>query len=294
MADGLVKWQLSRGLVLKSKWRAVLPLWITGIAFLLLFSQPLATLARDWWSDPGAGHSLLLFPLAIWLAFRRGWVTDAQGQPHVGLGLLAGAVALRYLSGLAAELFTMRLSMVAAAAALLVFARGYRQLLHWWLPLALLVLSIPLPAVVLGSLSFPLQLRASELGAGLLRSRHVPVLLAGNIIHLPGRSLFVSEACSGLRSLTALLALGVLMGGLWLRQPWARLVLIVATIPVAIALNGLRIFLTGFLVYFVSPGLGDGLLHYTQGWMIFVAAFAVLSILASVLRAVEHWEPAAV
>jgi EpsI family protein len=32
--------------------------------------------------------------------------------------------------------------------------------------------------------------------------RHVPVRLAGNVIQLPGRTLFVTEACSGLRSLT--------------------------------------------------------------------------------------------
>ena len=89
-------------------------------------------------------------------------------------------------------------------------------------PLALLVLSIPLPVVVVGSLALPLQLKASQLGAALLRWRHVPVAVAGNVIHLPGRSLFVTEACSGLRSLTALVALGVLTGGLWLRSTWGR------------------------------------------------------------------------
>ncbi len=260
----------------------------TGLAFLTLFGQPMFTLARDWWSDPEASHGLLLVPVAVYLAWRRGSVRDPRAQPYLGLGLLIGAVTLRYLSGLAAELFTRRFSMVLAAAALLVFARGSGQLRHWWLPFVLVGLSIPLPAVVLGSVSFPLQLQASALGAGLLHSRHVPVLLAGNVIHLPGRSLFVTEACSGLRSLTALLALGVLVGGLWLRHPWSRILLIAAAIPVAIVLNGLRIFLTGFLAYFVSPRLGDGLLHYTQGWGIFVVALAVLCVLAWLLSGAEH------
>lgn len=267
---------------------------ITVVLFLVLFGQPAISLARDWWSDPDANYGLLLFPVAIYLAVRRGWVGESQGQSALGLALLGGAVILRYLSGLAAELFTMRCSMVAAAAALLVFTRGWRQAVHWWLPLTLCVLSIPLPAVLVNSVSFPLQLKASQLGAELLRARHVPVLLAGNIIHLPGQSLFVTEACSGLRSLTALSALGVLVAGLWLRSTWTRAILVASAVPIAIVLNGVRIFLSGFLVYFVSPGLADGMLHYTQGAAIFIVAFIALSGLAWGLHRVEHrWRSAA-
>ncbi|MGH3114222.1 MAG: exosortase/archaeosortase family protein, partial [Gaiellaceae bacterium] len=89
------------------------------------------------------------------------------------------------------------------------FAWGFGQLRRWWLPAALLALSIPIPALVTNALALPLQFKASSMGAALLDWRHVPVRLAGNVIQLPGRQLFVTEACSGLRSLTALLALGV-------------------------------------------------------------------------------------
>lgn len=257
-------------------WSDRLAALVTVAAFVALFAPSFATLAHDWWSDPEAGHGLLLFPLALIFVWRRGRAADAAPQPIAGLVVLAGAVLLRYLAGLAAELFTMRVSMLAAACGLVVWAAGFRQLRHWWLPLALLALSIPLPAVVLGSIALPLQFQASRLGAALLELRHVPVLLAGNIIHLPGRSLFVTEACSGLRSLTALLSLGVLTGGLWLGTVWTRAVLVLVAIPVAIALNGVRVFLTGFLAYYVSPAAADGFLHYTEGWAIFVIAFGIL------------------
>src|SRR6185436_13872191 len=134
----------------------------------------------------------------------------------------------------------------------------------------------PIPAVILNSLALPLQLKASAIGAALLRSRHVPVLLEGNVLRLPGRSLFVTEACSGLRSLTALIALGVLVGGMWLRTPWARVVLVATAIPVAMVVNALRVFLTGFLLYFVDPRLAEGFTHYTEGWVLFVVAFGAL------------------
>ena len=229
----------------------------------------------------------MLAPLAIWLAWRSGLVRSRPARVSGAL-ILTGAVLLRYLSGLAAELFTMRLSLLMGAAGLVLFWYGWRQLLHWWLPVILLVLSIPLPDIITSSLALPLQLRASRWGAALLEFRHVPVNLSGNVIQLPGRQLFVTEACSGLRSLTALLSLGVLVGGLWLRHPAGRILLVLAAIPVAMVVNAFRVFLTGFLVYFVSPDLGEGFMHLSEGWLLFVIAFLLLGAFTWVVAGVER------
>jgi exosortase len=264
------------------------PAVLAAIAFAILFSKPAILLVRDWWNDPEAGHGLLLAPLAIWLAWRSGLV-PARPARVSGALVLTGAVLLRYLSGLAAELFTMRLSLLMGAAGLVLFWYGWRQLLHWWLPVILLGLSIPLPDIVTSSLALPLQLRASRWGAALLDFRHVPVNLSGNVIQLPGRQLFVTEACSGLRSLTALLSLGVLVGGLWLRHPAGRILLVLAAIPVAMVVNAFRVFLTGFLVYFVSPDLGEGFMHLSEGWLLFVIAFLLLGGFTWVVALVERW-----
>jgi exosortase len=265
----------------------LVPYLITGLAFMVLFWQPMTTLVRDWWSDPEAGHGLLLGPLAIYLAWKKGTSPDARGQAALGLFLIAGSVLLRYLSGLAAELFTMRLSLLGAAAGLVVMYLGFRQLIRWWLPVTLLVLSIPLPTVVTGTLALPLQFQASRLGAAMLEWRHVPVQIAGNVINIPGNQLFVTEACSGLRSLTALVALGVLIGGLWLKHPVSRVMLLAITIPVAIMLNGVRVFLTGFLIFFVDKRLGEGFMHLTEGWIIFVVAFVILGGTAWIMTKLE-------
>ncbi|MEO8138307.1 MAG: exosortase/archaeosortase family protein [Gemmatimonadota bacterium] len=260
---------------LPGKTSSLAPLILAAAAFALLFAKPATLLASDWWNDPEAGHGLLLAPLAVWLGWKRGFI-EQQPQKVLGAVLLIGGVALRYLSGLAAELFTMRMSMVIAAIGVIVFFRGYRQVFHWWLPVTLLALSIPIPDVLTGSLALPLQLTASRWGAALLQLRHVPVVLTGNIIRLPGRDLFVTEACSGLRSLTALLALGVLVGGLWLRHVASRVLLIGMAIPVAMVVNAFRVFLTGFLVHWVDPKLGEGFMHLSEGWLLFVVAFVIL------------------
>ncbi len=265
-----------------------LPATLAVLAFAILFAKPAQLLVRDWWSNPEAGHGLLLAPLALWLAWRRGLLPVRVPRLAWGSAILGGAVLLRYLSGLAAEVFTMRVSMVMAMAGLVVFLWGWRQLLHWWLPAVLLFLSIPWPALVTNALALPLQFQASRMGAALLRSRDIPVVLSGNVINLPGHQLFVTEACSGLRSLTALLSLGVLVGGLWLRTPVARILVLLLAIPVAILINAVRVFFTGFLVFFVDPKLGEGFMHLTEGWLLFIVAFGLLGVLAWVARTVER------
>lgn len=278
---------ISEALTLARRPAVAIPAVAAALAFVVLFAQPMRSLAVEWWNNPEAGHGLLLAPLALWFAWKRGLAPDRKGQMLFGASILAAAVVLRYLSGLAAETFTMRVSVLLALAGLVVFAWGWRQVLRWWLPFTILFLSIPWPTLITNAMALPLQFQASKMGAALLESRNIPVMLSGNVIQLPGHRLFVTEACSGLRSLTALLSLGVLVGGLWLRFPAMRVLLVLAAIPVAILINAVRVFLTGFLVYFVDPKLGEGFMHVTEGWLLFIIAFGILGLLAWGANAIE-------
>lgn len=256
-------------------------------AFLVLFAAPLSTLWRDWWNNPDAGHGLLLVPVAGWLAWRAG-VVSPRPQPLLGGLVLLAAIALRWSSGLASELFTMRFSAWLALAGLVLFAAGWRQLRHWWLSIVLLLLAIPLPGVLTNAMAIPLQFRASELGTALIEWRDIPVRTTGNVILIPGQRLFVAEACSGLRSLTALLSLGVMVGGIYLRSWTGRGILLALTIPIAVAVNAVRIFFTAFLMHFVDPALGQGFMHTSEGWALFVGALGLVALVAMLIGAVER------
>jgi exosortase len=214
------------------------------------------------------------------LAWKSGIAPDAKPNRTLGISILLFAVLVRTASGLAAELFTTRGSAVIALAGITVYEFGFRQVLRWWLPFALICLSIPLPELITQTLALPLQFRASRMGAALLEMRNVPVRLAGNVIQLPGRELFVTEACSGLRSLTALLSMAVLLGALVLKTPVTRVLLLLLAVPVAIVVNGVRVFLTGFLVYYVSPAYGEGFMHITEGWLLFLVSLSILAVMA--------------
>lgn len=283
-----------RGLMLRTLSQARRsPEWLVQVAlgataFVVLFYQPMTSLVSDWWNKPDAGHGLLLAPVAIWLAVRSGIDPNARAQPWLGGTLLGLAVLLRYAAELASELFLMRASMIGALGALTIYYLGARQVVRWWLPFVLLVLAVPLPELVTQALALPLQFKASQMGAALLEARHVPVQLSGNIIRIPGHELFVTEACSGLRSLTALSSMAILLGALFLRTVPGRILLFLAAIPIAVVVNGLRVFLTGFLVYFVNPSLGTGFLHATEGWLLFMVSLAGLAGAAATTRFAER------
>jgi exosortase len=261
---------------------------LTAVLFAVLFAKPASLMFDAWWNDPNSGHGLLLAPLSLWFAYKSGIAQDARPQRVLGAAILLFAIASRYAADIAAELFVMRGSMLMALAGLVVWYGGLRQLLHWWLPFALTALSIPVPEVILNTVALPLQFTASKIGASLLEWRKIPVLLTGNVIRIPGQELFVAEACSGLRSLTALISLGVLLGAIFLKKWPTRVLLVMATIPIAILINGFRVFLTGFLVLYVSPEMGKGLIHEGEGMLTFGGAFILTSGLSWLLSLAER------
>lgn len=261
---------------------------LTAIAYVLLFAKPATVLADAWWNDPNNGHGLLLFPLSLWFAWKSGVSPKAHPQRILGGLMIVGAVVARYAADLAAELFVMNCSSLLALGGIVVWYGGIRQLLHWWLPFMLILLSIPIPEVILNTVALPLQFTASRIGASLLEWRQIPVRLTGNVILIPGQQLFVAEACSGLRSLTALISLGVLLGAMFLDKWPTRLLLVALTIPIAIMINGFRIFLTGFLVLFISPEMGEGFMHTSEGMAMFGAAFVLTGVVTWMLGGGER------
>jgi exosortase/archaeosortase family protein len=71
--------------------------------------------------------------------------------------------------------------------------------------------------------------------------------------------------------------MAVLIGALALRYPLSRIALLLLAIPIAIVINGIRVFLTGFLVFFVNPSLGEGFMHVTEGWLLFLVSMSLLA-----------------
>jgi exosortase len=73
-----------------------------------------------------------------------------------------------------------------------------------------------------------------------------------------------------------LFTIGVLYGYLCEPRVWARVLLCLSTVPIAIAANGLRVSGTGVAAHFYGPKVADGFFHTFSGLLVFVAASAML------------------
>jgi len=173
-------------------------------------------------------------------------------------------------------LFLSRVSLIMLLVGLVLFLQGWGMLQALLFPLAILFLMVPIPSIILNQITFPLQMLASKLSAWILPFLGVPVLREGNVINLPAMPLEVADACSGIRSLLSLTCLAVMYGYLLEKRMGIRVILALASIPIAVAANGLRIVGTGLLVQYWDPEKAEGFFHAFSGWLIFVVSLLML------------------
>ncbi len=262
-------------MITRREWVA---LTLLAVSFGLLYEPVLVRLVRDWWTDDNYSHGFLIIPLALYLAWeRRARIAALPVKPAaLGLGVVAGSLAILVAGSLGAEMFLTRVSLIGTLAGIVIFLWGWARLRMLIFPLGVLLLMIPIPAIVFNQIAFPLQLLASRFGEAALNAATIPVLREGNVIVLANTTLEVAEACSGIRSLVSLLTLGIVLGYFFERRLPVRFLLALSTIPVAIVANGTRVAATGIAAHYYGAGAAEGVLHTFSGWLVFVVSFMLL------------------
>ena len=258
-----------------------------------LYGHVLAKLVHDWATDGNYSHGFLVPPVAGYFAWeRRARLASLRLEPSFwGLCIVAGSLAVLVLGTLGAELFLTRISLIGLLAGAIVFTAGWRHLRTLAFPLVCLVLMIPIPAIVFNQIAFPLQLIASQFGAGVLSAAGIPVLREGNVIVLANTSLEVAEACSGIRSLVSLLTIGLILGYFSSPSTWVRAVVTLGTIPIAIFTNALRVAGTGIAAHFYGPRAAEGFFHTFSGWLVFLVALLLVWLLERACHGLEQTTP---
>jgi len=243
-----------------------------------LYRNVVVKLVSDWYNDDNYSHGFLIVPIAAYFAWeRRDRLRAARLQPSVlGLVVVLGGLATLIAGILGAELFLSRVSMIGVLAGTVLFVLGWQHLRILTLPIAFLLLMVPLPAIIFNQIAFPLQLVASQFGQSTLTLCGIPVLREGNVIILANTTLEVAEACSGIRSLISLLTLGIIYGYFTDSRMWVRTAIAAATIPIAIIANGVRVAGTGIAAHYYGREAATGFFHTFSGWLVFIVAFAML------------------
>jgi exosortase len=258
----------------------------TVAVFVWTYWPVIPPLVLQWWDEEEYSHGFIVPIIAgvlVWLnkdALRQVPVRPA----YAGLLVMGLSLAIYAVGIVGVDLFLQRVSMVSMIAGALLYVAGWRVLWCLAFPLAYLLLMIPLPQVVFNPVAFRLQLLAAQVATDTLQLLDVPVYREGNIIHLAQVSLDVERACSGIRSLISLLAIGIPLAYVIEQKTWTRALIMVMVVPIAIAANVARVTVTGILAHYVSIETALGVFHTVGGFAVFMLGATLLLLFSWVVK----------
>lgn len=283
------------------------------LLFCYLFYSPLKEIALICWTKDDYSHGLLLPIVAVYMIWdRRFQIRDRLAAAHSKTaeshfakkenGILLPELLVLfglfvYFLGVASGIsFTSWLGFFPTALGLVHLVLGRTAMYCFAPPILLLYMAKPLPDSLVVRVFWPLQVFAAKVSAKVLEWLDVPVFLSGNIIEIPEMRLMVEEACSGMRSVMALLTLAFIVNYFIDLSRFSKFLLVLASLLVAIVLNVVRVAMTGVLAHFYDPQAATGFFHTFSGLIVFLVGLPVLYGLGNLLLRLEgkSIEPAAV
>jgi exosortase C (VPDSG-CTERM-specific) len=266
-------------------------------ALTLFFAVPLFRLAR--FAAVSELHSyILIIPLVcLYLAWLEKDRLRPDMAPAIKTGLFflsAGLVMTAWHWWTPASAVADAFGQITAAYVLFLVGLGFmilggglmRQLAF---PFALLVFMVPLPDFLRDEIESLLQHGSAAVAGWMFAVSDVPVLQGDLTFQIPGITLRVAPECSGIHSTIVLFITSLVAGKFFLQQPWKRMVLCLAVIPLALARNGFRIFVLGELCTHLGPQMIDSPIHHHGGPLFFVLSLVPFLLLLYLLK--KYWQP---
>ena len=250
------------------------------------------TLVGQWRHDADWSYGIIIPLFSLYLIYSRwGELLRAPRRAcPAGLGVLLGAIALMILGVYPlSNLWVRQLSMPLMVLGVVLYVGGRHLAKLTALPILYLCFALPLPSMLYRRIAVPLQNLAAESSAGLLGSLGVDISVTASHLEMISRGgnvypLDVVEACSGIRSLIAYVALGVAWAYLEERPVWQRVVLVGAAVPVALLTNILRVATTSCMFYLDWPEMGREFMHEVTGIVMLAPALLMLWGLGALLK----------
>lgn len=266
--------------------------WPTFLGLTVLAIPTILSLGKQVWiTEEGAQGPIILFT-GLWLVLRKTEQVVREGQRGV-TAIVAPTLLLAlalYVFGRAYDYISLEVAGLYGVFLSIAFSYfGYRALRLIWFPLLYLAFIIPPPGWAIDFITAPLKEFVSYVATGLLQAVGIPIVREGVTLTVGSYQLLVEDACSGMNSLTGLIAISLFYIYL-ARSASVRysLLLVCLVVPIAIAANIIRIIVLVLLTYYAGDAVAQGFLHMTAGLFLFALAlvlvFAVDSLLWPMLR----------
>ena len=243
-------------------------------------------LIDKWTTSDEYSHGLLIPFLIVYIVWsERGLIFDHKWVPAPsGLTLVIFGLVLN-IAAVAADIESVKVySMIVVTFGVLLVFSGTAITKRLLFPILLFLFAVPLPNLFNVLLTSKMQFISSSLGVWMLRVMGFAVYQDGNVIDMHNFKLLVAEACSGLRYLYPLMSIGLLLSYFYKGPRWIRFSIFIATVPVTIVMNSLRIAITGILIKNWGNEAAEGFLHDFEGWVVFIAALLLLLLIAGLLN----------
>lgn len=260
---------------------------LLGVVLLAAFWQVAFGIYGSWFDERAyMEHGLLVVPAAAYMVWaKRDKLATVVPQPSLwGVALIGWGALQAMLGELGQWVWVSRMSFLVSLVGCILLVYGFRMLKELVYPLCTLLLMIAPPNFVFERLTLQLQLLASRLGALALEALGYSVLREGNIIEMVGIKLSVEEACSGIRSLFAIIFLCVLYNYFFVEKKSMRMWILVCAIPIAILGNAVRIIATGIAGQYNHAWV-QGATHEAFGYVsVVVAAIGCVGVHLALMR----------
>jgi exosortase len=245
-----------------------------GALLVAAFWPILVGMYGSWFDDRSyMEHGILVVPAAAYMAWaKRDKLSAVVPRPSLwGVALLIWGALQALLGVLGQWVWVSRTAFLISCVGCIALVYGVRMLKELIYPLCTLFLMIAPPAFVFERLTLSLQILASRLGADCLEALGYSVLREGNILEMVGIKLSVEEACSGIRSLMAILFMCVLYNYFFVEKKSMRIWILAFSVPIAILGNAVRIVATGIAGQYNRAWV-SGATHEAFGYVSVVVA----------------------
>lgn len=247
-------------------------------ALLALYLPFLQTLVSDWNTNEDYSHGYFIPFLTLFFVYSiRHQLRQTVIEPNfIGIFVVVAGLTQLIVAKIGSEYFLQRTSFIVVLLGIVLFLFGWKYLRKMLVPLGYLIFMVPLPAIIWNKIAFPMQLFASFLTEHLVSFMGIPIFREGNVLHLSQTVLEVVAACSGLRSLVTMFALGAALAFMSPLPNWKKWLLFFSAIPVSVIANISRLTITAILASKYGGVVAQGFLHEFSGIAVFFFGLTLL------------------